>query len=69
LGSDIFVKDRADNKLHSVARYIADDGICGEHFVLSLHHLPAAFYTILLGHSLSFVVLTRELIQNITVRI
>jgi hypothetical protein len=58
----IFVKDGADNKLHSVAS--ADDNIFVEYFVLLLHHLSVVFCTILLGHCLGFVVFTGELIQE-----
>jgi hypothetical protein len=60
LESGIFVKDGVDNKLHSVDRNIANKDILGEYFVFSISHLSVAFYTVLLGHSLGFVVLIGE---------
>lgn len=63
LESGIFVKDEADNKLHSVDRNIANEDILRQYSVFSLSYLSVVFYTILVGHSLGFVVLVGELIH------
>lgn len=63
LESGIFVKDGADNKLHSVDRNIANKDILGEYSVFSLTYVSIAFYNLLIGHSLSFVVFVGELVH------